>query len=116
VSADLAAANKRISNLLKKQDSVISADVNEAIFSEDAESTLFAAITNIEAECITLFDSGDYQKGLEKLAALRTPVDDFFDRVMVMSNDQAEKQNRLALLKRMQSLFLRVADIALLQA
>jgi len=86
-AADLAAANKRISS-----------------------------INSIEADSISLFDSGDYQQGLEKLASLRTPVDDFFEHVMVMSDNEAEKLNRLALLKRMQSLFLRVADISLLQA
>jgi len=115
-ASDLAAANKRISNILKKQDGVVSAEVNQEIFSEDAEKTLYSAIKNIEAECVALFDQGDYQKGLEKLASLRTPVDNFFEHVMVMSDKPAEKLNRLALLKRMQGLFLRVADIALLQA
>jgi glycyl-tRNA synthetase beta chain len=115
-AADLAAANKRISNILKKQDSLALDDVSELALSEEAEKQLYAAIQEIEADCVALFDKGAYQKGLEKLASLRTPVDNFFEQVMVMSDNDIEKQNRLALLKRMQGLFLRVADIALLQA
>lgn len=113
-ATDLAAANKRISNILKKQDSIVG-DVDQKVFSEDAEKALFTAIQSIENDCVTLFDAGDYEHGLAKLASLRTPVDNFFEHVMVMSDNPAEKANRLALLKRMQSLFLRVADIALLQ-
>ncbi len=115
-AADLAAANKRISNILKKQDDDVAIEVDESALTEAAEKELYSSINSIEADCITLFDSGDYQQGLEKLASLRTPVDDFFEHVMVMSDNEAEKLNRLALLKRMQSLFLRVADISLLQA
>jgi len=115
-AADLAAANKRISNILKKQKVEIATEVAEAALSEDAEKQLFRAIQGIETDCLALFEQGDYQQGLEKLASLRTPVDNFFEHVMVMSNNEAEKQNRLALLKRMQSLFLGVADVALLQA
>ncbi len=115
-AADLAAANKRISNILKKQDGDVALEVDESALTEAAEKELSSSINSIEADCISLFDSGDYQQGLEKLASLRTPVDDFFEHVMVMSDNEAEKLNRLALLKRMQSLFLRVADISLLQA
>lgn len=115
-AADLAAANKRISNIIKKQKDVIPNDVDQTLFSEDAEKTLFEAIQHIEVDCVSLFDAGDYEQGLGKLASLRTPVDNFFEHVMVMSKDNAEKANRLALLKRLQSLFLRVADISLLQA
>jgi len=114
-ATDLAAANKRISNILKKQNGEVSSEVDESALSEAAERELYAAIQGIETNCVTLFDNGEYQQGLEKLASLRTPVDNFFEHVMVMSDDLAEKNNRLALLKRMQSLFLRVADIALLQ-
>lgn len=115
-AADLSAANKRISNILKKQDGDVAIEVDESTLTEAAEKALFSSIKSIEADCISLFDSGNYQQGLEKLASLRTPVDDFFEHVMVMSDNEAEKLNRLALLKRMQSLFLRVADISLLQA
>ena len=80
------------------------------------EKNLYQAINSIEKDCITLFDNGDYTQGLQKLASLRSPVDAFFENVMVMSDDKAQQTNRLALLKRMQQLFLRVADIGLLQA
>jgi len=101
---------------LKKQDSNISNIVNEAALSEAAEKELYTVIESIEADCVTLFEQGNYQQGLEKLASLRTPVDNFFEHVMVMSENELERQNRLALLKRMQRLFLGVADIALLQS
>ncbi len=113
-AADLAAANKRISNILKKQEIEVSLQVEAAALVEEAEKALFTAIKSIEADCVTLFETGDYQQGLAKLAGLRTPVDNFFEHVMVMSDNKVEKANRLALLKRMQGLFLRVADIALL--
>ena len=115
-ATDLAAANKRISNILKKQQSDVTSEVDESLLTETAEQELYSAIQHIESDCISLFDHGDYPQGLEKLASLRTPVDNFFEHVMVMSDNDDEKKNRLALLKRMQSLFLRVADIALLQA
>jgi len=114
-AADLAAANKRISNILKKQANNVSAEVDEAALSQDQERTLYTAIKIIESDCIELFKQGNYRQGLEKLAGLRAPVDDFFEHVMVMSDNEAEKQNRLALLKRIQNLFLRVADISVLQ-
>lgn len=113
-AADLAAANKRISNILKKQRQDVSSTVDESVLSEVAEKELFNAINEIEGECIILFSNGDYAQGLTKLASLRSPVDDFFNDVMVMSDNEVEKNNRLALLKSMQGLFLRVADIALL--
>ena len=115
-ASDLAAANKRIGNILKKQDGVVSDAVDEAVLVESDEKALYTAISTIEQDCITLFDDGDYSAGLQKLASLRTPVDAFFDSVMVMSDDAAQQKNRLGLLKRMQQLFLRVADISLLQS
>lgn len=113
-AADLAAANKRISNILKKQAHQPNSQIDTNLLGDGAEHELFNAIEEIELDCISLFDNGDYQQGLGKLANLRTPVDNFFEHVMVMSEDEGEKNNRLALLKRMQSLFLRVADIAVM--
>ncbi len=113
---DLAAANKRISNILKKQKSTIGESVNESILVEDAERQLNTAIADIEQHCNTLFDQGDYTQGLQQLASLRTPVDEFFEHVMVMSDDVAQQQNRLALLNKLRTLFLRVADISQLHA
>ena len=111
---NLAAANKRISNLLKKQTHEISAQVERELLSEDSEIELNASIDSLEADCIKLFNAGDYEAGLAKLSTLRVPVDRFFDNVMVMTDDERLRNNRLSLLKRMQSLFLRVADIAVL--
>lgn len=115
-ASDLAAANKRISNILKKQTSAIGESVDESILIEDAERQLNSAIADIEQHCNALFDQGDYTQGLQHLASLRTPVDEFFEHVMVMSDDAAQQQNRLALLNKLRELFLRVADISQLQA
>ena len=112
---DLSAANKRIGNILKKQNTELSGEINLVELSEDAEIALHDALLAIEDECTQLFDQGDYQLGLSKLADLRTPIDAFFENVMVMSDKPAEQTNRLTLLKRLQALFLRVADISLLQ-
>lgn len=114
-AVDLAAANKRIGNILKKQQSQPAA-VDTAHLVEPAEQQLYAALTTLEADCNALFDAGNYQAGLEKLAELRAPIDVFFEHVMVMSENPAQQNNRLALLKRVQDLFLRVADISQLQS
>jgi len=113
---DLAAANKRISNILKKQPIDDDADIDESLLIEPTEINLHSAIKTIEQDCITLFNHGDYSKGLQKLSSLRTPVDAFFEDVMVMSDDQALQKNRLTLLNKLRQLFLRVADISLLQS
>lgn len=115
-AVDLAAANKRISNILKKQPAITDTKVDESLLVEPAEQALHAAINTIKEDCVALFDQGDYAKGLEKLASLRTPVDAFFENVMVMSDDAKQQQNRLTLLHGLQQLFLRVADISLLQS
>ena len=114
-AANLAAANKRISNILKKQSLSEDIQVDQSLLVEQAEKELYTAISNIQTDCLSLFDDGDYSDGLQKLASLRTPVDQFFEDVMVMCDDVALQKNRLALLRNMQQLFLRVADIALLQ-
>ncbi len=114
-AVDLAAANKRIGNILKKQQSQHAA-VDTAHLVEPAEQQLYTALTTLEADCNALFDAGNYQAGLEKLAELRSPIDVFFEHVMVMSENSAQQDNRLALLKRVQDLFLRVADISQLQS
>lgn len=113
-STELAAANKRISNILKKADSATLTSVDEALFSEEAERVLANAINNIEQKSQSLFDDNKYSEGLKLLASLRDSVDGFFDNVMVMAEDEKVRNNRLSLLKRLQSLFLQVADISLL--
>lgn len=114
-ASDLAAANKRISNILKKQDSA-PGKVDPAVLTEVAEQELHQAIESVAASSNKLFDAGNYADGLQQLAALRSPVDNFFEHVMVMSDDAKQRANRLALLGQLQQLFLRVADISLLQS
>ncbi|MFW1677414.1 glycine--tRNA ligase subunit beta [Pontibacter sp. JAM-7] len=110
----LAAANKRVSNILSKQGSLSQADVNPALLTEDAEKALADAVTTQQAALAPLFAAGNYQAALESLSALRAPVDAFFEDVMVMAKDEAVRNNRLALLSQLRSLFLGVADISLL--
>jgi len=110
----LAAANKRIGNILKKVEGDLPTTITEALLTEPAERELAARVQHLEAELAPLFAAGDYTAALGKLAHLREAVDAFFDGVMVMAEDTALRDNRLALLNRMRALFLKVADISLL--
>jgi len=110
----LAAANKRVSNILSKQGVTGTTDVDPALLSEEAEKSLAAAIDTQKAALAPLFAEGKYQEALESLAGLRAPVDAFFKDVMVMADDEAIKNNRLALLSQLRALFLGVADISIL--
>ncbi len=111
----LAAANKRISNILKKTAGAIP-NFSRTLLVEDAEQALAKALEQIENEVSGLFDQANYRQGLSLLSTLRGPVDQFFDQVMVMADDEALRNNRLALLTRLRDLFLRVADISHLNA
>ena len=111
-AAALAAANKRVSNILSKQEHNGSTQVDQSLLQEDAEKTLFNAVTASQQQVAPLFAAGDYQQALDALAMLRKPVDAFFDQVMVMADDNAVRHNRLALLASLQALFLEVADIS----
>ncbi len=110
----LAAANKRVSNILSKQTGVVSTQVNMALLQEDAEKNLAQAVTAKAALVAPLFAGREYTKALASLADLQQAVDVFFDNVMVMCEDQALQQNRLALLQQLRGLFLEVADISYL--
>lgn len=110
----LAAANKRVSNILAKQNTAVSTEVNAALLQEDAEKTLAAAISAKEAVVAPLFAAREYTQALATLADLQPAVDAFFDSVMVMCDDPALQQNRLALLQQLRGLFLEVADISYL--
>lgn len=110
----LAAANKRVSNILAKQNAALSTEVNPALLQEDAEKTLAQAVSAKAAVVAPLFAAREYTKALAALADLQQPVDAFFDSVMVMSDDPALQQNRLALLQQLRGLFLEVADISYL--
>ncbi|QTW18792.1 glycine--tRNA ligase subunit beta [Comamonas kerstersii] len=112
----LAAANKRVSNILKKAEGDIQAQVNEALLVEQAEKDLYAALQSVAPKAQQQFESGDYKASLQTLAALRTPVDAFFEHVMVNAEDAALKANRLGLLATLHAAMNRVADLAKLVA
>ena len=108
----LAAANKRVANILKKSALDNSLKVNESLLSEDAEKKLYATLSSLSKTVEPMFDAGDYETALSQLSSLRDPVDAFFDSVMVMADDEAIKNNRIALLNTMNQLFLRAADLS----
>ena len=110
----LAAANKRVSNILAKADAAIG-EINLTACVEPAEKVLAEAVLALRTEVQPLIAQGDYTAVLDKLANLRAPVDSFFDNVMVNAEDPALRQNRLAILSTLQGLFLQVADISVLQ-
>jgi len=111
----LAGANKRVSNILTKQggDS-IGETVDDSLLQDAAEKILAEQIRQQADIVIPLFEKGDYAAALSSLASLREPVDNFFDEVMVMAEDDATRNNRLAMLNSLRNLFLRVADISVL--
>ncbi|HHF2556650.1 TPA: glycine--tRNA ligase subunit beta [Haemophilus influenzae] len=110
----LAAANKRVSNILAKAGAAIG-EINLTACVEPAEKALAEAVLALRTEVQPLIAQGDYTAVLDKLANLRAPVDSFFDNVMVNAEDPALRQNRLAILNTLQGLFLQVADISVLQ-
>lgn len=108
----LAAANKRVGNILKKSATEVAGTVNVSLFEEEAEKTLYGELSSLKADVESLFDEGDYEQALRRLSSLREPVDAFFDSVMVMADDEAIKNNRIALLAQMSALFMRAADLS----
>jgi len=108
----LASANKRIANILRQADVADTGEVSEKRFEEDAERALYDALVAAGETVRPLLDERDYTRALQSLAALREPVDRFFDDVMVMAEDAAVRSNRLALLGALRALFLDVADIS----
>ncbi|MEL0630690.1 glycine--tRNA ligase subunit beta [Psychromonas aquatilis] len=113
-AAPIAAANKRISNILAKVKDDISNDIDVNLLENGAEKSLSEILEALECNLSPLFEKGDYESALFELASLKSPVDDFFDSVMVMADDLAVKNNRLALLNRLRNLFLQVADVSVL--
>ncbi len=112
-AASLAAANKRIRNILRKSEAgTLPAHPDPARFEHDEEHALYEAITELEAEVDRLATAGDYADALARLASLKEPVDRFFDAVLVMAEDETARSNRLALLQGLARLFLRVADVS----
>jgi glycyl-tRNA synthetase beta chain len=119
-SASLAAANKRITNILKKNEEALAqsgnAGVNAALLQDTAEKNLAAAVTRVQPEVDAAFARGDFAGTLKTLAQLRDDVDAFFNDVMVMADDVALRNNRLALLSSLHGMMNRVADISKLAA
>jgi len=111
----LAAANKRISNILKKVKGDLPSKIDEKLLQENAEIELHQILTTLDDKVQSLIDSAKYQDALAELSTLRKSVDQFFDDVMVMADDEALKNNRIALLNKLRGLFLQIADISKLQ-
>ncbi|MWQ14189.1 glycine--tRNA ligase subunit beta [Glaesserella parasuis] len=111
----LAAANKRVSNILAKVEGEISSEIDRTLLVETEEKALAEQVITLQAELAPLFEKGEYQTALDRLAGLREVVDNFFDKVMVNAEDPKLRQNRQAILNNLRNLFLQVADISLLQ-
>jgi glycyl-tRNA synthetase beta chain len=115
-AAALAAANKRVGNILKKVENPVEANVDNALLKETAEVALHDALVDVVPQADAAFDTGDYAESLTALAALRAPVDSFFDDVMVNAEDPALRANRLGLLAKLHAAMNKVADISKLSA
>ena len=111
----LAAANKRIGNILKKIKGKLPSKIDKKLLQEDPEKKLSDVLTTLDDKVQSLIDDAKYQEALAELSTLREPVDAFFDDVMVMADDEALKNNRIALLNILHNLFLQIADISKLQ-
>lgn len=111
----LAAANKRVGNILAKYDGELSDDIDLSLLQEAEEKALAEAVSIMVEALEPAFATGNYQEALTQLATLRAPVDAFFDNVMVMADDAKLKQNRLTMLSILRNLFLQIADISLIQ-
>ncbi|MEP6881762.1 MAG: glycine--tRNA ligase subunit beta [Dokdonella sp.] len=110
----LAAANKRIGNILRQAGDNVTGGLDADLLESDAERDLVAAVAQAESDASSLVAESDYVGLLQRLAQLRDPVDRYFDNVMVMADDENVRRNRLILLGRLRAMFLRVADISLL--
>jgi len=108
----LATANKRIGNILRQAALQSSPRLKTALLVDDAEKQLHNALGAASAKCRPLIERRQYTEALTALSGLRNPVDRFFDEVMVMTDDQELKKNRLALLSELRDLFLEIADIS----
>ncbi len=115
-AAALAAANKRVGNILKKAEGTVPTQVDTALLHESAEQALAAALAQVAPQADAAFEQGDYTASLQRLAQLKAPVDAFFDGVMVNADDAALRANRLALLGTLQRAMNRVADLSRLAA
>lgn len=111
----LAAANKRVGNILKKEANAhIPKSISEKLFDSDAEKALFSSLNECRHQFEILYDQENYTQALASLAILKAPIDEFFDKVMIMVDDKKVRENRLALLTSLRRIFTQVADISLL--
>ncbi|MDP2107953.1 MAG: glycine--tRNA ligase subunit beta, partial [Rhodocyclaceae bacterium] len=115
-AASLAAANKRVGNILKKVGADVMARVDAALLKEEAERALFDALSAVKPQADAAFERGDYAASLSSLAALKAPVDAFFDQVMVNVDDAALRANRLGLLAILHQAMNQVADLSKLSS
>jgi glycyl-tRNA synthetase beta chain len=115
-AASLAVANKRIQNILKQAEDAIPAKVDDSLFAEDAEWNLAAKTLGISPRVRDLLKNRDYTTAMTSLAGLGESVDDFFENVKIMDDNESLRKNRLALLQSISNLFLETADISKLQA
>ncbi|WGE56679.1 glycine--tRNA ligase subunit beta [Actinobacillus equuli] len=111
----LAAANKRVSNILAKVEGEISTEIDRTLLVETEEKALAEQVISLQAELAPKFANGEYQVALDRLASLRETVDNFFEKVMVNAEDEKLRRNRQAILNNLRNLFLQVADISVLQ-
>jgi glycyl-tRNA synthetase beta chain len=114
-AAALAAANKRIGNILRQAGDSVGIKIDSTLLDAGAERKLYDEVENVRAAIAPLIEQRRYVQTLRALAALRAPVDAFFDGVMVMADDEAKRRNRIALLNGLRHMFLQVADISVLQ-
>ncbi|NNF66299.1 MAG: glycine--tRNA ligase subunit beta, partial [Gammaproteobacteria bacterium] len=111
----LAAANKRIANILRSNDEEHAATADPSLLTEEAEKNLYRQMEDAQREVMPLLEQRDYRGALNRLASLRPEVDQFFDDVMVMADDESLRRNRLALLDQLRQLFMHTADLSRLQ-
>jgi glycyl-tRNA synthetase beta chain len=111
----LGAANKRIGNILRQAGGTVAGRIDATLLENGAEAQLHASVEAAAAAIAPLVEQGRYTETLRQLAELRAPVDQFFDGVMVMTDDPGKRQNRIALLGQLRRMFLHIADISLLQ-
>ncbi len=112
----LAAANKRVANILSKLDSTPAETINDKLLKEPAEISLYEKLQHVRQQTAPLINNNKFEEALSAMALLQAPLDDFFESVMVNAEDIALKENRQALLKKIRFLFLQIADISFLQA
>jgi len=112
----LAAANKRITNILKKLEGHLPQQINSGLLIEEAEKHLAEQLSHISVQVAPLLEEAQYTQVLTHLSELREVIDTFFDEVMVMADDEALKTNRIALLNQLHGQFMQVADLSLLSS